>query len=135
MPALTIDDDAPAGREVAILLEPALDLFKHLRFGLLPFAVHAVQLRGQLPCAGYIAGGEELNHIGGYIHAAGCIDAGRNAEAEIAGGDRSLSRVELGDLHQCAQTGARRAMELLQTNAGENAILAQQRHRVGNSGR
>ncbi len=63
-----------------------LDGFKGGGFGGAAVLVEGVELVGELVGAGGVAGEEELDDVGGDVHAAGGVDAGCEAEADLGGG-------------------------------------------------
>ncbi len=54
--------------------------------------------------AGGVAGEEELDDVGGDVHAAGGVDAWGEAEADFGGGGGAVDG-DLGELHESAEAG------------------------------
>ena len=66
--------------------------------------VEAVEFFGEdFGCFG-VFGEEHLDDVGGDVHAAGGVDAGSEAEADVGGGD-GAGGVDLGELHEGAKAG------------------------------
>ena len=81
-----------------------------------------------------VARGEQLDDFGGNVHAAGGVDARREAKGDIEAGDLFCGGVERGGGKQGAQAGAGGAAQLAQAERGDGAILAVQRNGVGDGG-
>ena len=60
---------------------------------LLAFGVELIELVGNLASAGRIFHAEEFDDVAGNIHAAGGIDARRDAESDFARSERSAARL------------------------------------------
>ena len=72
---------------------------------------------------------QQLERQRGVLEAAGGVEARRQAKADGAGVD--AVGLDAGDLHQRGQPGARRAAQAPQADAGQHAVLVDQRHDVG----
>ncbi len=51
-----------------------------------------------------IAGAEQLDDLGGNVHASGGVDAGSKPEGDVEAGEGPGGRIKLGRGEQCAQT-------------------------------
>ena len=92
-----------------------------------------MQLLGERASDGRIAREEELDDVARDLHAAGGVQARREAEAYVGRGDGARG-VDAGKLHQRAQTGLRWAAELAQTNRSDGAVFVGERNGVRNGG-
>ena len=88
----------------------------------------------QLAGADGIARGEELDDLGGDIHAAGGVDARADAEADVSGGERTTRGVELRYVEERTQAGIHGTAQAVDAEARDDAVLAQQRHGIGDGG-
>ena len=80
-----------------------------------------------------IAGEKQLDHVVRNVHAAGGVDARRNAEADLGRGRRAVQR-DLGQLHQRAQAGLDGVRQRRKTQRRDRPVFADQRHRVRDGG-
>ncbi len=92
-----------------------------------------VELFGEGAGAGGVAGEEELDDVGGDVHAAGGVDAGGEAEADLGGGGWLVER-ELGELHEGAQAGLDGVGERGEAEGGDGAVFAGEGDGVGDGG-
>ena len=91
-------------------------------------------LCGQLRGAMRVARGEKLDDFGGDIHAAGGVDARRQAEGDVEAGELFGCGIERGGGKERAETGAHGTAQLAQTNRRDGTIFAAQRNGVGDGG-
>ncbi len=103
-----------------------------LRFA--TFLVEPFQLGGQLGGACRGARGEQFDDFGGYVHAAGGVDARSQAKGHVEAGKRLGGRIEGRGGKQGAQTGADGVAQLPQAECCNDAVLPLQRHGVGDGG-
>ena len=75
--------------------------------GVAALAVQAFELGGQFAARAAIAGVEELDDLGGHVHAAGGVDARRQAEGDVEAGEL-LWRRDRARRRQRARAGPRR---------------------------
>jgi hypothetical protein len=102
--------------------------------GVTAVAIETLQLVGELGGAGSVTGAEQFNDVGGNVHAAGGVDAGREAEGDIEAGDRLGCRIELGCGEECAEACSDRLAQFAQAQGGDHAILATERNGIGDGG-
>ena len=81
-----------------------------------------------------VARGEELDDVGGHVHAAGGVDARRKAEGDIVAGELFAGGVERRGSEERAQTGARGASQLAQAERGDGAVFTAEGNGVGDGG-
>ncbi len=81
-----------------------------------------------------VAGGEEFDHLGGNVHAAGGVDARRQAKGNVEAGELPGGGIEGGGSEEGAQSGADRAAQFAQAERGDGAVFAVQGDRIGNGG-
>ena len=133
MPALTCDDVAAAA---AARLRPGLDLGDRLTqdplLDRLAFAVQRLELLGERVCLALVLGEQQGERGLGPAQPAGRVDPRREPEADRRLVDRG--GVDVGDAHQCAQTGPLRLCEPPQAEQRERAVLVDERHDVGDGG-
>ena len=81
-----------------------------------------------------VARGEKLDDFRGDVHAAGGVDARREAKGDVEAGELLGRGIERGRGKERAETGAHGPAQLLQSNCRDGAIFAAQRNRVGDGG-
>ena len=108
MPAVAVDDEKAVGAEFGVGFEAGFDGGERGGFHIAAFAVQAFQFGGQLGGAVRVARREKLDDVGGNVHAAGGVDARREAKGDIVAGELFGGGVERGGGEKGAQTGARR---------------------------
>ena len=94
--------------------------------------VQPVELVGDLRRADLVVREQQLEAGVGALEAAGGVDPRREPEADRARVDPR--RVGARDAHERAQPGPRRRRQRAQARAHEAAVLAAQRHAVGDRG-
>ena len=109
MPAVAVDDEQARGGKFGVGGEARLDGGECAGFGFAAFAIEAFELVGEFGGAGGVAGAEELDDVGGHVHAAGGVDARREAEGDVEAGERLGCGIELGGGEERAQARADRA--------------------------
>ena len=103
-------------------------------FHVAALAIEPFQFVRQLRRAARVARRKELDDFGGNVHAAGGVDARREAEGDVEAGELLGRGIERGGGKERAQTGAHGTAQLLQANRRDGAIFAAQRNGVGDGG-
>ena len=134
MPAVAVDDEEAVGGEFGVGGEAGFDGGERGGFGVAALAVEALELGGQLGGAVRVARGEELDDLGGDVHAAGGVDARREAEGDVEAGELLGGGIERGRGKERAQAGAHGAAQLAQAERGDGAVFAAERNGVGDGG-
>ena len=109
-----------------------LGLEQDARLDGLALGVDRVELARYLRGTGLVLGQHQLESCVGSVEPPGGVDAGSEHEPERVLGDRL--RLQTGHLHQGAQPGPRRARQQPKALPDKRAVLAQQRHYVGDGG-
>ena len=81
-----------------------------------------------------VAGAEQLDDFGGYVHAAGGVDARGEAEGDVEAGDLLCGGIERGGGEEGAQSSAGGVAQLAQAERGDGAIFAAERNGIGDGG-
>ena len=110
------------------------DFGEHGGFGGAAFLIETLQLRGEFVGAGFVARGEELDDFGGDVHAAGGVDAGREAEGDVDGRERATGRIDLRFAHQGSQAESDGTAQFGEAERDEDTIFAEQRNGIGDGG-
>src|SRR5205823_947431 len=131
MPPLTVEHHAACILEFRILSEAEINLFEDHLLRLLTVRVQVVQLLRDLHSGLRIARAEEIYHALRYVHTTGGIDARRDAERYIGGGQVALTVLKLRYLHKHAQTRVAWIAQSLQAQFRDDAVLSHERDRVG----
>ena len=133
VPALAPQDDRGAGLALRLeLSEEAVCVGQDLALGLAPVVVCAVELDCDLARPLGIVAQEKLHCGVRAVEATGSVDPRREAEADVRLVN-ALGR-DVRDLHERAQAEPRRAAHLIEPTAHERAVLAEERHHVGDGG-
>src|SRR5207245_7210952 len=85
VPPVAINYQAEGVQQLRFLLESCMNGIQNPAFFGLPIGIELVELARNFAGADCILHAEEFDHIAGNIHAAGSIDAGRDAESNFAG--------------------------------------------------
>ena len=83
MPSVTIENEKMLGSKGFIGDKPLFDCREHRCLGIAPFAIQAFKLHGKFLRAVMVTGGEQLDHFRSDVHAAGGVNARRNAKSNI----------------------------------------------------
>ncbi len=105
----------------------------HLRFDLLPSGILLMKLTRQIAGAGGVRRQEKLYRGLRAVHAAGGIEAGRDAESDLAGGGRGGA----GETRHIEERAQARIANIAQTGEAEGddgAVLAGERNHVRHGG-
>ena len=103
------------------------------RLGVATGLIQAVELLRQFAGAGRVPSEEEFDDVVRNVHAAGRVDAGRDAEADF-GRCRCAIQRDFSELHQRAQAGLDRIRKCSKPQCRDRAVLAGKRDRVGDRG-
>lgn len=103
-------------------------VFRDVGFDAATIVVPVGESCGDLGGAGGIGGREQFEGLTGVSEAADGVEAGTEAEADVCGVD---AFVQFRFLAQCADTDDGAAGDLLQAEAGDDAVFSQERHDVG----
>ena len=95
--------------------------------------VEAVEFFGEEAGGGGVAGEEHFDDVGGDVHAAGGVDAGGEAEADVGGGDGE-GGVDLREFHEGAEAGLGGLLQLAEAERGDDAVFAGEGDGVGDGG-
>ena len=102
-------------------------------FGVAASLVQGVEFDGEFLRTGGVAGEEELDYVGGNVHAAGGIDSGSKSEADFGCGGGTVER-NLGELHQGAQARLDGVCKGGEADGGDGAVFSSERDGVGDGG-
>ena len=131
VPTFAVHHQANGVREFRRLLQLRSYGFQDARLFLLAVAVQAVEVFRDLQGLRRHFFGEQLNHVASHVHSSRRIHARSNAEGDIGCRERTACS-DAGDLQQRAQPRIHRMTQRVQPEAGENAVFAGQRYRIGN---
>src|SRR5437588_11863290 len=92
MPALAIHHNAVGVAKSGITGDALVDGTQNAALLLLALGIQSIELTGQKTGAVQIFRVEEIDHVASDVHAAGGIDAGRDAERNFGGSWRTLVR-------------------------------------------
>ena len=95
----------------------------------LTLAVELVEAQRQRQRRVAVGAAQQLERQRRVLETAGGVEPRRQTEADGAGVD--AARLDAGDLHERRQPGPRRAAQPPEADAGQHAVLADQRHDVG----
>ena len=115
-----------------LLLESRMNGIENSAFFRLTLGVELVEFVGDLAGAGRVFHAEEFDHVAGNVHAAGGVDAGRNAESNFA--RSQWPAADLRNFEQRLQPRIYRGAQRFETEFGEYAILPGQWHGVRDGG-
>src|SRR5580704_1427645 len=93
VPALAIDHDAESFAQSRIFFETHCDRLQNSALFFLTVAVQLVEAIGNFARPRWIFYAEKLDHVPGYIHTPGGVDAGRDAERNFSGGKRPAAEL------------------------------------------
>ena len=136
MPAGVVEDDGLGGvmklggEDVS---EALVDGVEGVALGGATCLIEVIEFAGEFGGAIRGSGEEELDDVGGDIHATGGVDAGRDAEADLGGCGCAIER-QIGDTHEFAEAGLDGIGELTEAERGDDAIFPDQRYGVGDGG-
>ena len=128
VPALVEEHEA-VRREVAFL-DLRLGLLGDLALDVLPLAVERLELLRRAAAEGEVVAQQQVDRERGVGEPATGVDARPEAVRNVDGRE-PLLRFEAGGPHQLQQAGAARFGEHAQAMAREDAVLAEQRHEIG----
>ena len=133
MPAFAVQHNAKGIAERRVAADALFERPQNAPLFFLAAGVELVEFAGQLAGTRRIFHAEKFDHIAGYIHAAGGIDAGRDTKPNFGGSGRAIRR-NLRDFEQRFQSGIHRVAQCIQTEFGEDTIFAGERNRIGDGG-
>ncbi len=107
-----------------------VDRVENAAFFLLSLGVQLIEAVGDVAGAGRVFHAEQFNDVFRHVHAAGGIQARRDAERHFAGAQRTRAAY-LRHFEQRPQPGIHRGAQGIESELGEDAVFAGQRHRVG----
>ena len=134
MPVFAVDHEQAVAAISVSDGETGFDGRERDGFDIAALAVETLELGGELSGAVRVARGEELDDVGGDIHAAGGVDARREAEGDIEAGELLAGRIERGRGEERAQAGADGAAQLAQAERGDGAVFAAEWNRISDGG-
>ena len=105
VPAFAVDHQQMVGVQLRIGRQTGFDGDERSGFRVSALAVEPFQLGGQFGGTGRVAGGEQLDHLAGHVHAPRGIDARSQPEGHVECGDGFGSWVQGGGGKQSAQAG------------------------------
>ena len=124
MPAVAVDDEEAVGGDFRVGCEAGFDGGERGGFHVAALAVEALEFGGELGGAVRVARGKELDDVGGHVHAAGGVDARREAEGDVEAGELFGCGIERGRGKERAQAGAHGTAQLAQAEGGDGAVFA-----------
>ena len=130
MPALAIDHNAESVVQRRFFFEASLDGVQNAPLFFLPLGVQLIESIRNFTGTHRIFHAEQLDNIPRHIHAPSRIQPRSDAKRDFAGSERA-SRGKLGNFQQCPQPRIHRSTQALQPELGEDAILSNERHCVG----
>ena len=133
VPAFAIDHDAVSFAQRGIAADAFLDQAQNSTLFFLAICIEAIKFGGQFARARGFFHAEQFDHVAGYIHAPGGVDARRNAERNFHGSGWTLRR-NLRHFEQRLQPGIDRPAQSVEAQLREHSILPGKRHRVGDGG-
>ena len=134
VPVVAIEHQAVGLTLGGIAIQPLLYFFNDACLFVLPLGVELVQLGRNFLRLRHLANGEQGNDIVGDIHASGGVEAGSDAEGDIRGRGRASVAANRRHLEKRLQSRIHRLAQALETQLGQHAIFAGERHCVGNGG-
>jgi hypothetical protein len=130
VPSVAVQHQAKGVAQVGRLRHAFFDRRQDALLFLLAVAVELVQAGSDGARPLRVLDAEQFDDVLGDVHAAGGVQARGHAKGHIARSQR-LSARQRRRLQQSLQPEVDRAAETLEAELGEDAVLAHQRHRVG----
>uniref|UniRef100_E6QIG2 Uncharacterized protein n=1 Tax=mine drainage metagenome TaxID=410659 RepID=E6QIG2_9ZZZZ len=130
VPAVASEDEDFFVLQRGVRGEPCVNGLKRGSFGGAALGVELFKFLSEGCGARLVACGEEFDNLGSNVHAPGGVDARAEAEAEVEAGELTGLGIERGGSEERFQANARRAMQFADSERGQDAIFAEQRHGV-----
>ncbi|OPZ41276.1 MAG: hypothetical protein BWY94_02472 [Actinobacteria bacterium ADurb.BinA094] len=128
VPVVVVKHDAVVGR--VEFLDLALGVLGDAALDVLALAVEAVELTGSILTEGSVLAEDEFDGERGVGEAAAGVDARTEAEGDVDGLE-TVGAVDAADIHEREQARAGGLLEDGESVFGEDAVLAEQRDKVG----
>ena len=131
MPALLCDNDHPILHESGILLDHQVDVFQNLTLDRLASEIVFGELLGNLCSIILVLGEQQLDRGFGRTQASDRIDTRTDREGYMSCGNPFPRKT--GVLRDGGNTDTVSVVDIFQSVLHQRAVLADQRHQIGNS--
>jgi len=131
VPTVAVNDEEAVGGDLGVGREAGFNDGERGGLDIAALAIKALEFGSELSSAVGVARGEKFDDVGGNVHAASCVDARGETKGDVEAGDLLACRIERGSGEERPQTGANGAAQLTQAESGDGAILAVERHGIG----